>query len=86
MRRGCDGKAELVILDHGLYERLETRYFIPSSINSTVNDLTYTYVFYFRDRLNLCNLWKSIVLNNQDGIKHYARKLGVQGKEINKSC
>jgi hypothetical protein len=36
-------------------------------------------ISYARDRLNLCNLWKSIVLNNQDAIKHYAKKLGVQG-------
>ena len=34
---------------------------------------------FFRDRLNLCNLWKSIVLNEQEAIKLYARKLGVQG-------
>ena len=26
VRRGSDGKAELVVLDHGLYERLETRF------------------------------------------------------------
>ena len=32
-----------------------------------------------RDRLNLCNLWKSIVLNKQDSIKLYARQLGVEG-------
>ncbi|CAB4030811.1 Hypothetical predicted protein, partial [Paramuricea clavata] len=59
VRPGSDGKAELIILDHGLYQPLETR-----------------------DRLNLCNLWKSIVLNKQDAIKHYARKLGVQDYKV----
>ena len=59
VRRGSDGKAELVVLDHGLYEQLETR-----------------------DRLNLCNLWKSVVLNNQDAIEHYAQKLGVQDHKV----
>ncbi|XP_028410010.1 uncharacterized aarF domain-containing protein kinase 5-like [Dendronephthya gigantea] len=59
VRPGSDGKAELVILDHGLYQPLETR-----------------------DRLNLCNLWKYIVLNDQEAIKHYAKKLGVEDYKV----
>lgn len=59
IRRGINGKAEVVILDHGLYQMLDSR-----------------------DRLNLCKLWKSIVLNNQDDIKNYSSKLGVKDYRV----
>ncbi|KAK3729584.1 hypothetical protein QZH41_017195 [Actinostola sp. cb2023] len=58
VRPGKDSKAEIVILDHGLYERLAQR-----------------------DRINLCMLWKSILLNQQDKMKVYSQELGVDDYE-----
>ncbi|XP_046391458.1 uncharacterized aarF domain-containing protein kinase 5 isoform X2 [Ischnura elegans] len=49
------GDAELVLLDHGLYEVL------PEGV-----------------RRSLCNLWKSIVLQNYGGMKKYSFELGVE--------
>lgn len=58
VRKGQDGKAEIVIIDHGLYETLHQR-----------------------DRLLLCQLWKSIVLNDQERMQHFSKELGVDDYE-----
>ncbi|KAK2836146.1 hypothetical protein Q7C36_014015 [Tachysurus vachellii] len=55
VRRGPDKKAELVLLDHGLYESLSKS-----------------------DRAALCQLWRSIVLRDEDAMKRYSNKLGVK--------
>ncbi|XP_057210636.1 uncharacterized aarF domain-containing protein kinase 5 isoform X1 [Triplophysa rosa] len=55
VRRGPDKKAELVLLDHGLYEHLSKS-----------------------DRVALCQLWRSIVLRDEAGMKRYANELGVK--------
>ncbi|XP_047663772.1 uncharacterized aarF domain-containing protein kinase 5 isoform X3 [Tachysurus fulvidraco] len=55
VRRGPDKKAELVLLDHGLYESLSKS-----------------------DRAALCQLWRSIVLRDEDAMKTYANNLGVK--------
>ncbi|XP_035384833.1 uncharacterized aarF domain-containing protein kinase 5 isoform X2 [Electrophorus electricus] len=55
VRRGPDNKAELVLLDHGLYERLSKS-----------------------DRVALCQLWRSIVLRDDDAMKRYSDELGVK--------
>ncbi|XP_068713692.1 uncharacterized aarF domain-containing protein kinase 5-like [Montipora foliosa] len=58
VRKGKDGKAEIVIIDHGLYETLQQK-----------------------DRLSLCHLWKSIVLNDQELMKYFSKQLGVDDYE-----
>ncbi|XP_078367254.1 putative aarF domain-containing protein kinase 5 isoform X1 [Oculina patagonica] len=58
VRKGKDRKAEIVIIDHGLYETLQ-----------------------HRDRIALCQLWKSIVLNDQERMQHYSKQLGVDDYE-----
>ncbi|XP_051728443.1 uncharacterized aarF domain-containing protein kinase 5 isoform X2 [Ctenopharyngodon idella] len=55
VRRGPDKKAELVLLDHGLYESLSKS-----------------------DRAALCQLWRSIILRDETGMKTYANQLGVK--------
>ncbi|XP_051519159.1 uncharacterized aarF domain-containing protein kinase 5 isoform X3 [Myxocyprinus asiaticus] len=55
VRRGPDKKAELVLLDHGLYEYLSKS-----------------------DRAALCQLWRSIILRDEAGMKRYANELGVK--------
>ncbi|KAK2887248.1 hypothetical protein Q8A67_015476 [Cirrhinus molitorella] len=55
VRRGPDNKAELVLLDHGLYEYLSKS-----------------------DRTALCQLWRSIILRDEAGMKTYANQLGVK--------
>ncbi|KAG1947437.1 uncharacterized aarF domain-containing protein kinase 5 isoform X2 [Pimephales promelas] len=55
VRRGPDKKAELVLLDHGLYENLSKS-----------------------DRTALCQLWRSIILRDEAGMKTYANQLGVK--------
>ena len=57
IRQGKNGKAELVLLDHGLYDYL------------TPNDREY-----------LCNLYKSIIMRNEDEMERYSHLLGVKGK------
>jgi len=52
------GKAELILLDHGLYDYL--------------ND---------RDRVSLCQLYKAIILHDDDLMKQYSLQLGVHGKK-----
>ncbi|XP_023242615.1 uncharacterized aarF domain-containing protein kinase 5-like [Centruroides sculpturatus] len=49
------GKAEIVLLDHGLYE------YLPEE-----------------NRLSLCKLWKSIILNDHVGMKKHCEELGVK--------
>jgi len=58
VRKGKDGKAEIVIIDHGLYEILHPR-----------------------DRISLCQLWKSIVLNDQERMQYFSKQLGVDDYE-----
>nr|XP_044998495.1 uncharacterized aarF domain-containing protein kinase 5 isoform X2 [Jaculus jaculus] len=55
VRRGPDGKAELVLLDHGLYQFLDEK-----------------------DRLSLCQLWRAIILRDNEAMKTHAAALGVQ--------
>lgn len=55
VRRGPDKKAELILLDHGLYENLSKS-----------------------DRAALCQLWRSIILRDEAGMKTYANQLGVK--------
>lgn len=33
------------------------------------------------DRRNLCNIWKNIILKDEEKIKFYAEKLNVTGKD-----
>ncbi|XP_064640596.1 uncharacterized aarF domain-containing protein kinase 5-like isoform X2 [Lineus longissimus] len=58
-KRPSDGKAELVLLDHGLYEFLESE-----------------------KRVNLCKLYKSIILRNGEEMKKYSKHLGVDDFNI----
>jgi len=57
VRRDKHGSAELVLLDHGLYDYL--------------ND---------RDRVSLCQLYKAIVLHDDELMKRHSLQLGVQGE------
>lgn len=57
VRKGKDGKAEIVIIDHGLYETLQ-----------------------HKDRVALCQLWKSIILNDQKKMQYFSKQLGVDGQ------
>lgn len=59
MRRGADGKAELVLLDHGLYDRLSPTH-----------------------REALCNLYKSIIKRDEEGMEKFSRELGVEGEAV----
>lgn len=34
------------------------------------------------DRRNLCNIWKNIILKDEEKIKIYAEKLNVTGKDF----
>lgn len=56
VRQGKDKKAEIVLLDHGLYDRLK-----PSH------------------RQHLCNLYKAIIMRNEDEMEKYSHLLGVKG-------
>lgn len=56
VRKGVDGKAQLVLLDHGLYE-----YVLP------------------KDRLSLCNLYKAIILRDEEMMEQYSTQMGVKG-------
>lgn len=38
------------------------------------------FTFFYRDRVALCQLWKSIVLNDQERMQHFSKQLGVDGK------
>ncbi|XP_059102899.1 uncharacterized aarF domain-containing protein kinase 5 isoform X2 [Peromyscus eremicus] len=55
VRKGPDGKAELVLLDHGLYQFLDEK-----------------------DRSSLCQLWRAIILRDDNAMKIHAAALGVQ--------
>ena len=57
MRKGSDGKGELVLLDHGLYDSLKEP-----------------------DRLNLCCLYKSIILRDEPRMEEFSHKLGIKGQ------
>ena len=57
VRRGGDGKAQLVLLDHGLYETLKQG-----------------------DRVNLCRLYKAIIMRDEAGMKQHSKALGVDGE------
>ncbi|XP_060065655.1 uncharacterized aarF domain-containing protein kinase 5-like isoform X2 [Ylistrum balloti] len=59
VRKGKDQKAELVLLDHGLYDILT-----PSH------------------RQSLCNLFKAIVMQNEENMKKYSLELGVEDHVI----
>ncbi|XP_060065653.1 uncharacterized aarF domain-containing protein kinase 5-like isoform X1 [Ylistrum balloti] len=59
VRKGKDQKAELVLLDHGLYDILT-----PSH------------------RQSLCNLFKAIVMQNEENMKKYSLELGVEDYRI----
>ncbi|XP_014669951.1 PREDICTED: uncharacterized aarF domain-containing protein kinase 5-like isoform X2 [Priapulus caudatus] len=55
VRKAADDSAQIVLLDHGLYDYLDPH-----------------------NRISLCKLWKSIVLNDHASMKTYAAELGVQ--------
>ncbi|KAK2149688.1 hypothetical protein LSH36_442g03031 [Paralvinella palmiformis] len=55
IRKGKDKKAEVVILDHGLYDYIKPE-----------------------DRVNLCRLYKSIIMNNEENMQKYSLALGVE--------
>ncbi|XP_040350686.1 putative aarF domain-containing protein kinase 5 isoform X2 [Herpailurus yagouaroundi] len=55
VRKGPDGKAQLVLLDHGLYQFLDEK-----------------------DRAALCQLWRAIILRDDEAMKTHAAALGVQ--------
>lgn len=55
VRKGPDGKAQLVLLDHGLYQYLDEK-----------------------ERTALCQLWRAIILRDDEGMKAHAAALGVQ--------
>ncbi|XP_045193467.2 uncharacterized aarF domain-containing protein kinase 5-like isoform X1 [Mercenaria mercenaria] len=59
VRQGKDKKAEIVLLDHGLYDRLQ-----PSH------------------REYLCNLYKAIIMRNEDEMERYSHLLGVKDYQI----
>ncbi|XP_037502032.1 uncharacterized aarF domain-containing protein kinase 5 isoform X1 [Rhipicephalus sanguineus] len=59
VEKGKDGKARIILLDHGLYE------FISKE-----------------NRLSLCQLWKSIIMNDPVGMKMHSLELGVSNYPI----
>lgn len=56
VRKGSDGKAQLVLLDHGLYDTIKGDH-----------------------RRALCQLYKAIIMNDEDAMDSYSQKLGVEG-------
>nr|XP_018899359.1 PREDICTED: uncharacterized aarF domain-containing protein kinase 5 [Bemisia tabaci] len=63
VRKGRDHKAQLVLLDHGLYVN------VPEET-----------------RKSLCNLWKSIVLSDHNGMKTYSAQLGIEENNYRLFC
>ena len=59
VRRGKDGKAELVLLDHGLYDRLKPH-----------------------ERKALCQLYKAIIMLQEEDMEKYSKDLGVEGEAL----
>ncbi|XP_076449179.1 putative aarF domain-containing protein kinase 5 [Babylonia areolata] len=59
IRRGADGRAQLVLLDHGLYERLK-----PG------------------ERRSLCQLYKAIIMLQEDKMQLFSRDLGVHDFQL----
>lgn len=59
VEKGKDGKAKIVLLDHGLYECISKE-----------------------NRLSLCQLWKSIIMNDCMGMKTHSLELGVTNYPI----
>nr|KAI8763515.1 hypothetical protein BgiMline_006451 [Biomphalaria glabrata] len=59
IRKGADGKAQLVLLDHGLYDTLSGDH-----------------------RRALCNLYKAIIMNDEEGMDKNSYKLGVKDAEL----
>ncbi len=59
VRKGGDGNAELVLLDHGLYE----------------------FVFH-KDRVSLCNLYRAIILRDEDRMVQHSNEMGVEGTKV----
>lgn len=63
VRKGSNNKAEIVLLDHGLYE------YLPET-----------------NRISLCNLWKSIILDDHAKMKNYCKELGVKVSDYYLFC
>uniref|UniRef100_A0A2C9K1C3 ABC1 atypical kinase-like domain-containing protein n=1 Tax=Biomphalaria glabrata TaxID=6526 RepID=A0A2C9K1C3_BIOGL len=59
IRKGADSKAQLVLLDHGLYDTLSGDH-----------------------RRALCNLYKAIIMNDEEGMDKNSYKLGVKDSLI----
>lgn len=59
VRKGSDGKAQLVLLDHGLYDSLEGPH-----------------------RRALCQLYRAIIMHDEDAMVNYSTKLGVNDSLI----
>ncbi|XP_059173079.1 uncharacterized aarF domain-containing protein kinase 5-like isoform X1 [Physella acuta] len=59
VRKGSDGKAQLVLLDHGLYDTIKGDH-----------------------RRALCQLYKAIIMNDEEAMDSYSQKLGVEDSLI----
>ncbi|CAL1532375.1 unnamed protein product [Lymnaea stagnalis] len=59
VRKGHDGKAQLVLLDHGLYDSLKGD-----------------------DRRALCQLYKAIIMNDEEAMDENSYKLGVNADSL----
>ncbi|XP_048771954.1 uncharacterized aarF domain-containing protein kinase 5-like isoform X3 [Ostrea edulis] len=59
IRKDTAGKAQLVLLDHGLYDKLTPE-----------------------NRQSLCNLYRAIVLNNEDNMQKFSKALGVDDYQV----
>lgn len=57
VRKGRNGEAEIVLLDHGLYEYIDTK-----------------------ERVALANMYKSIVLRDEEAMQHYSQLMNVEGR------
>lgn len=57
IRQGKDRKAEVVLLDHGLYDYLQPAH-----------------------REYLCNLYKAIIMRNEEEMEKFSHLLGVKGQ------
>ncbi|KAI8519457.1 putative aarF domain-containing protein kinase 5, partial [Branchiostoma belcheri] len=76
VRRGCDDKAQLVLLDHGLYQNLEKK---VTCTTGSVLSLDYPGLEPGQaTRLSLCRLWKAVVLKDEENMKGFSYQLGVK--------
>lgn len=77
--RRKDNNTQIVILDHGLYERysVTSLYFhVLSSALCPPKDSDFLFSFPDKYRIWYCKLWRAIVLRHVEDIEKYGRKLG----------